>query len=332
MSNATTGAPPTQKAFEAEVRPARSSALSRQRRRAAWLFLVPMLVVLALVAAWPLFQTIQFSLTDARLSDLEGAKFVGFRNYYEWVDYGGGEGEAFGLLADPLWWQSVWNTVRYTLISVSIETVLGLIFALVLNADFKGRAFVRAAVLIPWAIPTIVSAKMWAWMMNDQFGILNDILVTLGIISSPIAWTAWPDTAMIAVIIVDVWKTTPFMALLILAGLQMVPGDVYEAAKIDGVNPVKVFFKVTLPLIRPAILVAVIFRALDALRVFDLIYVLTPNNPQTKTMSVYAQENLFQFDNFAQGSAASTMLFLVIAMITLLYIKTARLNLEGERA
>ena len=172
---------------------------------------------------------------------------------------------------------------------------------------------------------------MWAWMMNDQFGILNDMLVTVGILSAPIAWTASPDTAMLAVVIVDVWKTTPFMALLILAGLQMVPGDVYEAAKIDGVNPVKVFFKVTLPLIRPAILVAVIFRALDALRVFDLIYVLTPNNGETKTMSVYAQENLFQFDNFAQGSAASTMLFLVIAMITLLYIKLARVNFDGGR-
>ncbi|WP_062016264.1 carbohydrate ABC transporter permease [Aureimonas sp. AU4] len=329
MANVSLGVPPTQSALEAEAPACVRSALNRQRRRAAWLFLLPMLLVLLLVAAWPLAQTIRFSLTDAKLGDLAGAEFVGLRNYYEWVDYGDGEGEAFGLLVDPVWWQAVWNTVRYTLISVSIETVLGLVFALVLNAEFRGRALVRAAVLIPWAIPTIVSAKMWAWMMNDQFGILNDMLLRVGLISAPIAWTASPDTAMIAVIIVDVWKTTPFMALLILAGLQMVPGDVYEAARIDGVNPVKVFFRVTLPLIRPAILVAVIFRALDALRVFDLIYVLTPNNADTKTMSVYAQENLFQFDNFAQGSAASTMLFLVIAMITLLYIRTARLNLEG---
>ncbi|WP_062206848.1 carbohydrate ABC transporter permease [Aureimonas sp. AU12] len=329
MDPVTVGAPPTDPPASVARPPEGRSALTRQRRRAAWIFLVPMLAVLALVAAYPLLQTIRFSLTDASLSDLAGAKFVGFRNYYEWVDYGDGEGEAFGLLVDPVWWQAVWNTVRYTLISVSIETVLGLIFALVLNANFPGRALVRAAVLIPWAIPTIVSAKMWAWMMNDQFGILNDMLVSIGLISAPIAWTASPDTAMLAVIIVDVWKTTPFMALLILAGLQMVPGDVYEAARIDGVNPVKVFFKVTLPLIRPAILVAVIFRALDALRVFDLIYVLTPNNNQTKTMSVYAQENLFQFDNFAQGSAASTVLFLVIAMITLVYIKAARLDFDG---
>ncbi|KQT83075.1 sugar ABC transporter permease [Aurantimonas sp. Leaf443] len=331
MANVTLGVPPTEHSIETAAPVEGRSALTRQRRRAAWLFLLPMMAVLALVAAWPLLQTIRFSLTDATLSDLAGAKFVWFRNYYEWVDYGDGEGEAFGLLVDPVWWQAVWNTVRYTLISVSIETVLGLVFALVLNANFPGRALVRAAVLIPWAIPTIVSAKMWAWMMNDQFGILNDMLVGIGILSAPIAWTASPDTAMVAVILVDVWKTTPFMALLILAGLQMVPGDVYEAAKIDGVNPVKVFFKVTLPLIRPAILVAVIFRALDALRVFDLIYVLTPNNGQTKTMSVYAQENLFQFDNFALGSAASTMLFLVIAMITLLYIKIARVDFTGGR-
>jgi trehalose/maltose transport system permease protein len=331
MSNAALGVPPTKSSFESDATKPQRSALTSQRRRAAWVFLAPMLIILALVAAWPLLQTIRFSLTDAKLSDLDGANFVGFRNYYEWVDYGGGEGEAFGLLVDPAWWQAVWNTITYTVISVSIETVLGLIVALVLNAEFRGRAFVRAAVLIPWAIPTIVSAKMWAWMMNDQFGILNDMLMAVGILSAPLAWTASPDTAMIAVVIVDVWKTMPFMALLILAGLQMVPGDVYEAAKIDGVNPVKVFFKVTLPLIRPAILVAVIFRALDALRVFDLIYVLTPNNGDTKTMSIYAQENLFQFDNFAQGSAASTMLFLVIAMITLAYIKLARLNLEGGR-
>jgi trehalose/maltose transport system permease protein len=158
MANVSLGVPPTQSALEAEAPAGVRSALNRQRRRAAWLFLLPMLLVLLLVAAWPLAQTIRFSLTDAKLGDLAGAEFVGLRNYYEWVDYGDGEGEAFGLLVDPVWWQAVWNTVRYTLISVSIETVLGLVFALVLNAEFRGRALVRAAVLIPWAIPTIVSA------------------------------------------------------------------------------------------------------------------------------------------------------------------------------
>jgi trehalose/maltose transport system permease protein len=309
----------------------KSSELGRQRVRAAWIFLVPMMVVLLAAAGWPLARTIYFSFTDAKLSNLAGAQWVGILNYYEWLDYGDGTGEAFGLLADDQWWRSVFNTLRFTVISVTLETIFGLIVALVLNAEFRGRGLVRAAVLVPWAIPTIVSAKMWAWMMHDQFGILNDILVNIGILSRPIAWTASPDTALAAILIVDVWKTTPFMALLILAGLQLVPSDIYEAAKIDGVHPVKVFFRITLPLIRPAILVAVIFRALDAMRIFDLVYVLTPNNDRTKTMSVFAQENLFQFDNFAYGSAASTLLFLVIALLVIVTIKVARMDLEGGK-
>lgn len=306
------------------------SQLSRQRVRSAWLFLIPMLLVLAAVAGWPLLRTIYFGFTDASLDDLAAARWVGFRQYLEYVDYGDGTGEWFGLFVDPVWWKAVYNTVWFTVISVTLETVIGLVVALVLNAEFKGRGLVRAAILIPWAIPTIVSAKMWAWMMNDQFGILNDIFIRLGLIDAPIAWTASPDTAMIAVLIVDTWKTTPFMSLLILAGMQMVPNDIYEAARIDGINPVKVFWRVTLPLIRPALMVAVIFRGLDALRIFDLIYVLTPNNERTISMSVFARQNLFEFDKFAYGSAASTCLFLIIAVITILYIYLGRLNLAGS--
>lgn len=310
----------------------RNSELGRRRVLAAWGFLTPMLLVLALAAGWPLGRTIWFSFTDARLDTLGEAEWVGILNYLEYLDYGDGDGEYFGLLNDPGWWSAVWNTLRFTLISVSLETLFGLVIALVLNRSFAGRGLVRAAVLVPWAIPTIVSAKMWAWMMHDQFGILNDIGLKLGLLSAPIAWTANPDTAMVAVIIVDVWKTTPFMALLILAGLQLVPSDVYEAAKIDGVHPLKVFFKVTLPLIRPAILVAVIFRALDAMRVFDLVYVLTPNNDRTRTMSVFAQENLFQFDKFAYGSAASTLLFVTIALLVIATLMIGRVDLEGNRS
>lgn len=308
---------------------ASGSDLSAQRTRSAWIFLAPTLLVLAMVAGWPLVRTIYFSFTNATLNNLDGAEFIGFSNYLTWITLQSGRTVWRGLLVDPAWWGAVWNTLRFTLISVSIETVLGLVVALVLNANFRGRGIVRAAILIPWAIPTIVSAKMWAWMLNDQFGILNDIFLNLGLISQKIAWTANPDTAMVAVLIVDVWKTTPFMALLILAGLQMVPQDIYEAAKIDGVHPIKVFWRITLPLIRPALMVAVIFRMLDALRIFDLIYVLTPNNSQTKTMSVMARENLFEFDKFAYGAAASTMLFLIIASITVLYIVFGRVNLSG---
>ncbi|MDB5474214.1 MAG: sugar transporter permease [Devosia sp.] len=305
------------------------SELSQQRLRAARWFLVPMLVALSVVAGWPLARSIYFSFTDASLNDLYGAEFIGFGNYLRWTVLDSGVVRYRGTLADPAWWNAVWNTMRFAVLSVSIEAVLGMLVALVLNAEFRGRGIVRAAILIPWAIPTIVSAKMWAWMLNDQFGILNDLGMRLGLLSQKVAWTASADTAMTAVLIVDIWKTTPFMALLILAGLQMIPKDIYEAADIDGVHPVKQFFKITLPLVRPALMVAIIFRILDALRIFDLIYVLTPNSAATKTMSVISRENLFDFDNFAYGSAQSTLLFLIIAILTILYIWLGKVRFDG---
>jgi len=303
----------------------RPSALTRQRVRTAWLFLTPMLIVLALVAGWPLARTIGFSLTDAYLSDLNNARFIGFENYLVYD-----EGEWYGVLANGEWWNAVWNTLKFAVISVALETILGLIIALALNASFRGRSLVRAAILIPWAIPTIVSAKMWGWMLHDQFGILNHILLGIGVISAPLAWTANPDLALTAVILVDVWKTTPFMALLILAALQMLPTDCYEAARVDGVHPVKVFFKVTLPLIKPALMVAVIFRLLDALRIFDLIYVLTSNSKDTMSMSVYARQQLVDFQAVGYGSAASTLLFLTVALCTVLYITFGRVRFDGR--
>ena len=290
-----------------------------------------MLVVLAAVAGWPLMRTIYFSFTDASLADLEASQWVGFANYFTVLKMPSGRVIYDGLLVDPVWWRAVWNTVRFTFISVSCETILGMIVALVLNAEFRGRGIVRAAILIPWAIPTIVSAKLWAWMFNDQFGMINDMLMSLGLISQKIAWTANVETAFYAVLIVDIWKTTPFMALLCLAGLQMIPRDMYETARIDGVNPVKVFFKVTLPLVKPALMVAVIFRMLDALRIFDLIYVLTPNSAATKTMSVISRENLIDFDKFAYGSAQSTLLFLIIALSVILYIWLGKVDLGGSK-
>ncbi|NTT84758.1 carbohydrate ABC transporter permease [Tabrizicola fusiformis] len=310
--------------------PGRDLSLQQQRQRAAFWFIAPMLAALFLVAAWPLLRTIWFSFTDTSLDNLYGGQWVGFDNYLKIRTLESGRVLYKGTLVDPAWWNAVWNTVKFSVVSVICETVLGLIVALVLNAEFKGRGFVRAAILIPWAIPTIVSAKMWAWMLNDQFGIINDIMLNLGLISQKIAWTASTDTAMMAVLMVDVWKTTPFMALLILAGLQMVPRDIYEAAKIDGIHPVKVFFKVTLPLIRPALMVAVIFRMLDALRIFDLIYVLTPNSKATKTMSVISRENMIDFNNFAYGAAQSTLLFAMIALFVSAYIWLGKVDLGGE--
>jgi trehalose/maltose transport system permease protein len=308
------------------------SELMRQRVRAARWFLLPMMIALAVVAGWPLARSIYFSFTDATLNNLYDAQWIGFGNYLQIRTLESGRVLYRGVLADPNWWNAVWNTVRFAFWSVLWETIFGMIVALVLNAEFRGRGIVRAAILIPWAIPTIVSARMWGWMLNDQFGIINDLGMKLGLLSAPVAWTASPDTAMLAVLIVDIWKTTPFMALLILAGLQMIPKDIYEAAQIDGVHPVKQFFRITLPLVRPALMVAIIFRVLDALRIFDLIYVLTPNSSATKTMSVIAQENLFQFNNFAEGSAQSTLLFLLIALFTILYIWLGRVNFDsGDR-
>jgi trehalose/maltose transport system permease protein len=291
----------------------------------AWMLVAPLLLALALAAGWPLARSLWLSLTDASLAGTDPASFVGLRNYLAYAD-----GIWFGVLADPDWWRAVLNTLLFTLVSVTVEGVLGVAIALVLNAQFPGRALVRAAVLVPWAVPTIVSAKMWSWMLNDQFGIVNEVLLRIGLIHTPLAWTADPLLSMITVVIVDVWKTTPFVALLVLAALQMIPGSVYEAARVDGANPLQQFWHLTLPLIRPALWVAVVFRALDALRVFDLIYVLTPNSPDTMSMSSYARQQAIEFQDLGYGSAASTLLFLVIAVSTVLLMVAGRVRLTQQ--
>lgn len=306
-----------------------TSQLTRSRARSAWLFLTPMLIVLAMVAAWPLFRTIYFGFTDANLSELDNSSFIGFDNYLRFDEK---RDKWYGLLVDKDWRRAVWNTLYFAVISVSIETMLGLMVALVLNASFRMRGLVRAAVLIPWAVPTIVSAQIWGWMLHDQYGFINDALMSTGIISQPYAWVSEPSLAMLSVVMVDVWKTTPFMALLILAALQMLPSSCYEAARVDGIHPVKVFFRVTLPLIRPALMVAVIFRFLDALRIFDLVYVLTSNSKDTMTMSVYVRRELINNQEVGYGSAAATLLFVIVSLCTVAYIMLGRVRLdEGGR-
>jgi len=273
----------------------------------AWIFLAPTLIALLVVAGRPLFGTFWLSFTDASLLALDEAQFVGFSNYTT-------------VLTDPDWWTAVWNTVVFSVVSVGLETLFGLGIALVLNSTFPGRGLLRAAVLIPWAVPTVVSAKMWTWMFNDIYGVVNHILVLLGVLDQPVAWLANPSTTMAALIFVDVWKTTPFMALLILAGLQMVPKDVYEAAKLDCDSRLKTFFAITLPLIKPTISIAVIFRSLDALRIFDLVYVMAGTTKGTATMSVYARQRLMEFQEFGSGSAASVLIFLIIGFFTVGYL------------
>jgi len=302
-----------------------ASGLEKTRAKTAWLFLAPTLVTLLLIALWPLLHTFVFSFTDASLADLSAYRFIGFDNYLQRLD-----GEWVGLLTDDGWWRAVRNTLFFTVVSVTLETIVGMAIALVLHQTFPGRGIVRAAVLIPWAVPTIVSTKMWSWMMNDQFGVINHGLMALGLLSEPLAWTSDPDLMMASVLMVDVWKAAPFMALLILAALQMLPADCYEAARVDGIHPVKVFFKVTLPLIRPALMVAVIFRAMDALRVFDVIYVLTSNNIKTMTMAIYVRQQLVEFQMTGYGSAASTLLFMIIAGCIAMYIALGRVRFDAE--
>ncbi len=282
--------------------------LRHSRTLAAWWLLFPAVAVLAMVAGWPLYRTWFLSFTDAGLLSLDQApSWVGWQNYLT-------------VLRDPLWWRAVANTFVFSFLSVSLETVFGLGIALILDQHFPGRGLVRAAVLVPWAIPTVISAKMWAWMYNDIYGVLNYILLKLHAIGAPVAWLSHPSTAMFALVLTDVWKTTPFMALLLLAGLQVIPRDVYESAKLDTGSRLKTFFSITLPLLRPTLTVAVVFRALDALRIFDLVYVLTGTNTNTATMTVYARQRLMEFQEFGTGSAASCLVFVVIGIFTIAYL------------
>ncbi|AHC73723.1 trehalosemaltose ABC transporter, permease protein [Candidatus Endolissoclinum faulkneri L5] len=301
--------------------------LSYQKRKGycAWLLLLPMLVGLLIVAVWPLSYTFFYAFTDASLSTLSNYTFIGFDNF--WVN---DKGYWYGLVADPLWWHSVWNTIVFAIGSVAIEILLGTIIALVMHTKFIGCSLFRAAMLIPWTIPTVVSAKIWTWMLHDQYGLINYLLIKLRLIANPIAWLADHNFTMLTVILVDSWKTSPFVAMLILAGLQMLPNDCYEAAKVDGIHPIKVFFGITLPLIRPALTVAVLFRLLEALRVFDVVYIMTGNAESTMTMSVYARQNLVDFQDLGYGSAASTMLFIVIFFIIVLCLAMMRADVMKE--
>ncbi len=297
----------------------RAGSLTTRRVRTAWVFLLPAIVVFAAVAAWPLARTIWLGLTDAGLGSEAEGRFIGLDNYLARDETGWS-----GLLVDRDWWRAVRNTVSFAAISVVLETVIGFALALLINREFPGRGLVRAAILIPWAIPTIVAARLWAWMLNDQYGIVNHGLLTIGIVGEPIAWTANPAVAFWTVVVADVWKETPYMTLLILAGLQMLPRDCFEAARIDGAGAWTTFTQITLPLIWPALVVAVTFRTLDALRVFDVIYVLASNNKRVMSMSMFARRELIDFQLAGYGSAAATLLFFTIAVLVVAFLTATR--------
>ncbi|WP_438013971.1 sugar ABC transporter permease [Sorangium sp. So ce315] len=303
--------PVTPNATSAAARAGRASFEKRRARR-AWLFLLPTLVVVAFVALYPLAQTFYLSFTNARLGAGEPASFIGAQNYAD-------------LVQDSFFHDAVLLTVLFTVVTVLSELALGLAIALVVNSRFKGRSAVRAAMLIPWAIPTVISAQMWKWMYNDVYGVFNDLLVhRLGVLERNVAFVADPDVSFWAVALIDIWKTTPFMALLLLAGLQLIPSDLYEAARVDGATALQQFTRITLPLLKPAMLVALIFRTLDALRVFDVFFVMFGNRPDMQTMATYAQQTLVSISDIGYGSAISVALFLIIAVFIMIYLAVFR--------
>lgn len=290
-----------------------SARLARRDHRAAWLFLLPVIIVMLIVALWPLSRTFFFAFTDAYLDDPSVYSMTGIDNFLE-------------VINDRSWWIAVKNTLIFTVISVAIETVLGLAIALLVNETIPGRGLARAAILVPWAIPVVVSTKIWEWMLNDQFGVINKVLIGLGLIDHGVPWTASGSLLMGVVIFVDVWMTTPFMVLLILAGLQLISSEIFEAAEVDGIPAWKRFWSITLPMLRPAIGVAVLFRVLDALRMFDLAYVMAASNESVMTVSIYARDRLISFQELGIGSAASTWVFLLVALVAIIIIGVLRLD------
>ena len=217
------------------------------------------------------------------------------------------------LVADGRFWSALGTTAYFTAVAVAAELVLGLPVAVLLQ---RGGGLLRAAVLLPWAVPTAVSARMWAWLFNADYGLLHRILPAVD-------WLGSPRIALHAAILVDVWKTTPFVALLLLAGLQAIPEEVLQAARVDGARPARVFFSIALPLLRPAILLALLFRSLDAFRVFDAIYVLTEGGPAnaTETLSIYAYKTLMRSGDFGYGSALSVATFACVVALGLVWLR-----------
>jgi trehalose/maltose transport system permease protein len=286
----------------------------KARERLAWLLVTPSILVVALVALYPLFQSFRLSFTNARFGSTRPEVYVGFDNYVR-------------LFNDDVFISAIGHTITFTVVSVVIETVLGIAIALIINSNFTGRGVVRTSMLIPWAIPTVVSSQLWRFMYNQDNGVINDVLVNrLGILGTPVAWIANPTTSLPAIIAVDVWKTTPFMALLLLAGLQIIPGDVYEAATVDGANKWQQFWQITLPLLKPALLVALIFRSLDAFRVFDVVFVMKGAALDTITLAIYARQTMIDEQWLGRGAAASVIIFLCIALLVIVYSRLVRVE------
>jgi len=279
------------------------------------------MVFLALIIIYPLIKAVLDSFKKDQGLDPATGLFVeggsaGVSNYTHWLLQKCGEVTCPPGTLGAQFYDALWVTLFFTVVSVVVEVLLGMWFAMIMNRNFKGRGLVRAAILVPWAIPTAVTAKLWFFIFAFD-GIANKLLGIVGI--NPQLWTSDPWAAKFAIIIADVWKTTPFMALLILAGLQLIPGDVYEAAQIDGATKWQTFVRITLPLVKVPLMVAVLFRTLDVLRIYDLPAILTNGGGGTTSLSMLVIKQIR--GGFHSASALSTIIFLLIALVAFLFIK-----------
>jgi trehalose/maltose transport system permease protein len=281
-------------------------------RRTAYYMILPAIVIILAVAFYPIVYSIVLSVTDSTITTF--GSFVGLENFVE-------------MFKNPDFLEGLTNTVIFTVVSVGLEFVIGLGIALAINRAFRGRGLVRAAVLVPWAFPTVISAVMWRLMFQDQIGLINTVANNLGLINQPIL--SDKTLLLICVILVDTWKTTPFMALLLLAGLQTIPGEIYEAARVDGATVMQRFFRITLPLLKPTILVAVLFRTLDAYRAYDLFWVLSGQQLESLSTFVFKSVRISQL-LFPEGNAAAVFIFVTAFLISLVFIKVFGMQTSTE--
>jgi multiple sugar transport system permease protein len=299
----------------------RRGAQERAEARLGLLLAGPAILTILLIAVIPLAQTIQDSLFQISLKFENAPRpFVGLDNYVS-------------VLSDASWFNALRVTTVVTVASVAVELVLGMIIALLINRAFVGRGIVRAAVLVPWALTTVVAAKMWAWIYDGRYGVVNDLLMRMGVIEQPIIFLVRPELTIWAMVAAEIWKTTPFMALLLLAGLQLIPHELYEAVALDGASRWQGFWRVTLPLMKPTILVALLFRTIDAVRMFDLPRVLTNGGPgrSTETVVLYTYNTFFTSLNFGYGSTLAVMTFLIVVIVSFVYIKVLGAPTQGAQ-
>src|SRR5215210_4561266 len=280
-----------------------------EKRLAFWM-VSPSMVLIALVAAYPIIYAIWLSLHEYSVRVAGLSRWAGFRNYST-------------ALQDSEFWSALVTTLIFTASSVFLELIIGLVMALAMHSAFRGQGLLRTVVLVPWAVLTVVTGIMWRTIFESPQGLVNSI------IGGDTVWLGEEPHALIVIIVADTWKTAPFMALLILAGLQTIPGEIYEAAKVDGATAWQRFRKITLPLLTPAILVALIFRTLDALRIFDLPYVLTKGANGTTTLSVIAYQTFAENRIYGYGAALSVLTFIVVMIVSFAYIRFVGGNIRG---